>query len=137
MKHTGGNACELCAKKLLDAYPAMVSWFCWVKGLFPTAHVSWSFRGKEDQDKLFEQKKTKLRWPESKHNFTVEGVPQSKALDLFELREDGKAYFEEGFYSKINEATKAQSLPIRWGGTFKNFKDMPHFELSEDKGANA
>lgn len=132
-KHFNGDACEVCAAKLIHAHPSMVSWFCWVRGAFPSAHVSWSFRGQEDQNKLFESHRTLLRWPESKHNFLVDGVPQSKALDLFELREDGKAYFEEQFFKRIAEATKAQGLPIRWGGTFKNFKDTPHFELSEEK----
>lgn len=126
MSHANGLLCERCASKLLQAHPIMSDWFKFVKTKFSSAHISWSFRDEKNQNEAFEKGLSKLKWPDSMHN-----KMGSRALDLFELGEDGKAYFHSDWYQKINEETLNAALPIRWGGTFKTFKDMDHFEMVE------
>lgn len=131
MKHENIERCLRCDEKLKQAHPALVSWFWWLKDIFPQVHIAWSFRGKEDQEREFQEGRSRLNWPESKHNWTENGQPCSKALDLFELENNGDARFDEHFYEKINEENIKEDAPIRWGGTFKHFKDLDHFELVE------
>lgn len=92
-------------------------------------------RGEAEQNAAFEAKKTKVRWPNSKHNF----MP-SKAVDLAPTPLDwnNKAAFVALATLMINEAKK-QDVLIRWGGDWdldgdwkdEKFLDMPHFELME------
>jgi len=83
-------------------------------------------RGKADQDKAFAEKKSKLKWPNSKHNKTP-----SLAFDAvpFPLDwNDKKAFDTMGKHMK--DAAKKVGVKIIWGGDFKSFYDGPHFELA-------
>jgi len=130
MKHENGKPCERCEQKLTEANPTLVSWFYWVKSNFPDTHIAWSFRDQASQDNAFFKGLSTLTWPNSKHNVVDEnGKPCAEALDLFQLGDDGKAYFLHAFYKNVHELTEKEMLPIKWGGTFKNFPDNDHFEL--------
>lgn len=128
--HTQNKVCPLCEEKLATAHPYLREWFTQkVKPKFPQAHVSWTYRGKADQDAFFGVGKTKLKWPDSKHNATKDGAPCARALDLFELMQDNRARFSPAFYVSINAQNESEGAPIKWGGKFKNFGDGDHFEL--------
>lgn len=108
----------------------MAEWFRNLKTRFSTVHISCSYRGQEEQDKAFNQKKSNLPYPFSKHNYTdKDGLPCAQALDLFLLSEDGIAQFPYDFYKRIYDICLENKDSIRWGGTFKNLGDANHFEL--------
>ena len=97
-------------------------------------------RNKEDQNKAFEKKRSKLRWPKSRHN----SMP-SKAVDIGPY--DPSVKNVDWFNHKrfiwlagiIMAIAHTKDIKIRWGGdwnsnTFmrdENFLDMAHFELME------
>jgi len=55
-----------------------------------------------------------------------------KALDFYAYV-DGKASWDELHLAMVAtaflEAATVLGIKLRWGGNFKNFKDMPHMEL--------
>jgi hypothetical protein len=139
-KHANGvPACPLCELKLAEAHPDLAAWFRdSVKPANPAAHVSWSFRGKEDQEKAFLDNKSKLPFPLSAHNKSDDqGNPCALAIDLFELDYNGMACWPWAFFRKIADAAKAAGVPIRWGGDFKNLGDADHMEWRLTAGHTA
>jgi hypothetical protein len=130
LHHIDGPECPLCAFKLSQAHPEIARWFATQKTKRPHLHVSWSYRGQADQDRACDEGKSKLRYPDSKHNKTRDGKPCAEALDLFWL-EDGVATFPPLVYRAIHEGNLAEAQPIAWGGLFK-FRDYDHFELRAD-----
>lgn len=131
MHHTADAICQLCEKKLLDADPRIAHWFRRVKERFPRAHVSCTWRGKEAQNREADEGRSKLRWPNSKHNAVRDGKPCALAMDLFELRDDKVAAWPWKFFHEISEFLKAESAPIDWG--FDLWKwDAPHFQIQRD-----
>lgn len=129
-KHTHDPVCPLCTLKLDQSHPLMRQWFFAVKAKFKDAHVSWAFRGKEDQDQMVKDKRSQTPWPRSKHNFIENGIPSSKALDLFQLSTNRLAIYNYAWFERINIEFGASPVPIRWGGTFKTLGDYCHFEIS-------
>jgi hypothetical protein len=129
LHHEHGPVCPLCTEKLKTAHPLLVAWFQRVKARHINAHVSWAYRGPEDQEKAFKEGKTKLHYPDSKHNNMFNGKPCSLALDLFILDEDGVARFPGLWYAKLNVENEANKEPIFWGGRFKSFGDLDHWQL--------
>lgn len=66
------------------------------------------------------------------------------AVDLYawvDVNRDGKVVFEEmasprllaAIAKSIKSAAMAEDVPIVWGGDWRTFKDMPHFELDRRK----
>lgn len=90
-------------------------------------------RGEIDQNMAFEQGRSKLRWPDGKHN-----TLPSNAMDLMYFPidwEDTKgAILFAGF---VLGTARQMGIGLRWGGdwdrdwSLKNnrFNDYPHFEL--------
>lgn len=130
-KHTDEIECPSCEEKLESAHPTMRVWFkSYVKTRFPDAHISWAFRGQENQQKEFMEGRSHLPWPRSKHNAVdKENKPESKALDLFKLSRDGKAEFPREWYLEIANECEARGDAIRCGAVFKTLKDYCHFEM--------
>lgn len=128
--------CPSCEAKLADAHLAIRDWFHWLTQYFPDVHVSISFRNETDQNKAFFEGKSKLCWPLSPHNHSLNGQACAKALDIFTLDEKGLAVFDKLFYEKVYEKTQAAKFPISWGGHFKSLGDYNHFQLDEEKDAN-
>lgn len=132
--HTSNPVCELCEFKLKSAHPLIADWYrTKVKPTFKDAHISWSYRGKDDQEQAFADGKSKLHYPNSQHNKTdSSGNPQSTALDLFEIDDSGQAIFNPKFYAQINAMNVDQKLGIAWGHIFKSLGDDDHFALIPD-----
>jgi len=60
--------------------------------------------------------------------------PESWAIDIFRLGDDGKAYFEDSYFQNIwnfidKIQTQAGDIDLIWGGNFTNLKDMDHLEM--------
>ena len=90
-------------------------------------------RPQEEQDKLYHAGKSKLKFPQSKHN-----KPPSLAVDVVPYPVDWnntKRFYHFG--GLVIGIAASMGIDIRWGGdwdsdnTFKDqtFHDLPHFEL--------
>lgn len=82
-------------------------------------------RGEADQNKAFDEGKSKLRWPHGNHN----KMP-SRAVDVapYPLDWEDKAAFVE--LSKVVKKHAAKlGIRVSWGGDWQGFVDLPHWEL--------
>ena len=90
-------------------------------------------RGEDVQNKYYREGKSKLKWPNSKHNpypsLAVDAAPYPidwKDIDRF--------YYFGGY---VKGMAAVMNIPIRWGGDWdddtqvldQRFKDLVHFEL--------
>ncbi len=90
-------------------------------------------RTEEDQNKAFHEGKSKLQFPQSKHN----SYP-SKAVDVVPYPVDWQDRDRFYHFAGIVVGIATQmNIKIRWGGNWdgdfqvkdENFMDLPHFEL--------
>lgn len=131
-KHANGIAeCPSCEDKLKNAHPDIAQWFRnSVKHMFPDCHISWSYRGKADQEKAFLDGKSKLHFPLSAHNKSDDqGNPCALALDFFQLDFHGQACWPWGYFRDIANSAVVANHSILWGGHWEKFGDADHFEL--------
>lgn len=98
--------------------------------------VTCGYRGQEEQDQAVREGKSKVKFPNSKHN----SLP-SKAIDVIPYPVDWNDTKRFMHFAGFVQATAlSMGIKLRWGGDFNgdlNFKndkfiDMPHFELVED-----
>ena len=92
-------------------------------------------RNEERQNKLYEEGKTKVYWPNGRHN-----AKPSKAADVvpYPIDWDDRERFHlfAGFVIGI---AKSMGITLRWGGDWdqdwtvmdNKFDDFPHFEIKE------
>ena len=115
--------------RLKTCHPDLIKLILRVDEIYPV-HVICGHRGKEDQDKAFKDKKSKLKFPESKHNkspsLAVDIVPDPDRnpktiswvdLDAFEI-----------MLLAVESIADDYKIKIRLGRDF-SFKDFPHIEL--------
>lgn len=104
-------------------------------------NIIFGIRAKEDQDKAFAEGKTKLQWPNSKHNSNP-----SKAIDMCPVEVVGKRESIDWkdrerfslFAGYVLGIAEAMGVSIRWGGDWdqdtevkdNGFDDLVHFELN-------
>ena len=93
------------------------------------------YRGKEEQNKYFKEGKSKVKYPNGRHN-----ASPSNAVDVvpypIDWKDTDRMYYFAGFVKGI---AANLGIPIRWGGDWNdntevkdtNFKDLPHFELRD------
>lgn len=94
-------------------------------------------RSKEEQDEAFRTGKSKLKWPNSKHN-VLKPDQKSKAVDVapYPIDWNNKDAFYH-FAGFVRAIAAQQGIKIRWGGDWdgdfnlknQTFFDLPHFEL--------
>ena len=92
-------------------------------------------RSAERQDKLFEEGKTKVKYPNGRHN-----ADPSRAVDVapypIDWDDRERFHFFAGFVLGI---AKSMGINLRWGGDWNQnfevddnqFDDFPHFELKD------
>lgn len=124
--HTSDLACALCELKLKDAHPDLGGWFHAMKEKHADLHISWSFRDQASQEQAFQDRKTKLHFPQSAHNKTP-----AMALDIFQIDDSGRAKWDPVFCAKLNDETAAAGYTLKWGGLWKTLGDNDHFEITE------
>lgn len=86
------------------------------------------FRGPKDQDEAYLMKRSKLRWPDSKHNRRP-----SLAVDIAPCDDNGIILWNSiPAFKRLAEIVMDESrklgIPVVWGGSWK-WKDYPHWEL--------
>lgn len=89
------------------------------------------FRNKTKQDNAFNQGFSKLKWPQSHHN-----KQPSLAVDLCAYPIDNFSHLNsrrtEELAGYVLMAADKLRLPVTWGGNWRKFKDIYHFQLPED-----
>ena len=92
-------------------------------------------RNKQDQNEAFYSRKSKLKYPRSKHN-----SKPSRAVDVcpypINWRDTGKFYIFAGYVLRVADEL---SFKIRFGGDWdgdketkdQSFNDLPHFEIMD------
>ncbi len=118
---------ETCDQRLVAVFNEVVKHF--------DCTILEGWRSEEDQNEAFRTGKSKLKYPEGKHNkqpsFAVDVAPYPvdwENLDRFR-------YFA-GFVMGI---ASQMGTPLRWGGDWdgdtelrdQRFVDLPHFELAK------
>jgi len=95
-------------------------------------------RGEAEQNRAFAEGKSRLRWPDSKHN----KMP-SEAVDIwpypFKPEYWNQIEVWENLAKVVLECAEELGIKIRWGGDWnqngdwrdEKFIDGPHFELME------
>ena len=104
------------------------------------ATVVQGVRGKAEQDRYFELGKSRVRWPDGKHNAEPPET-KSDAVDIIPfVKGKGSWHFVHcAFWAGLMFAAAADlGVDIRWGGdwdmdhepvTDQEFQDLAHFEL--------
>lgn len=116
---------ETCCVKIQELMNVVIVYF--------DCSIICGFRNEDDQEKAFDDKKSKLHWPNSKHN-----NQPSMAVDVWpypvprllngEINDYSDRWKEQMWFIKVTAVSK--DIKIICGGEFKgNFKDYPHFEI--------
>lgn len=93
-------------------------------------------RGEEDQNRMFDEGHSKLKWPDGKHNITADRF-LSDATDITPWPEqytDKEAMIYVG--GLVMGVAAALNIKLRWGGDWdgdgdmkdQSFDDLVHFE---------
>ena len=116
-------------EKLKECHPDLQRLFRRVDEIYPVQIIC-GHRNEADQNKAFEDKKSQLKFPESKHNkkpsLAVDAVPDPDRNPKTISWVDVTAY--EIMCFAIEQAADELDIKIRLGRDFK-FKDYPHVEL--------
>ena len=92
--------------------------------------ITFGLRTFEEQQKIYDQGRTEVSKAKGEKIVTKAKPGQSfhnygLAIDVVPIVK-GKADWESKIWSKIGEIGK--SVGFSWGGDWKSFKDLPHFE---------
>ena len=124
-------------KRLMYLHPNLQKFFIELLRISPyDFSISQGVRIAEEQNKLYQQGRTvpgkvitncdgyKIK---SKHQIKSDGFGYAGDIAILV---DGKVTWEEKYYKEIARAGRVlmQKYNIEWGGDWKNFKDLPHFE---------
>lgn len=127
--HTDEEKCPKCWELLETAHYYLVMWFWKLKARHPSAHIACAWRSQAEQNRAVADGKSQLPWPKSAHNhMNADGQPESLALDLFQIDDDGVARWSPTFMAKVNAENEEDREPLLWGGTFKTLGDSCHFQ---------
>lgn len=94
-------------------------------------------RSQERQDKLFDEKKTKVKFPNGRHNSNP-----SKALDVTPYPVNWNDRERQTLFAGfVLGLAKGMGITLRWGGDWdrdfqvadNGFDDFPHFELVKEE----
>jgi peptidoglycan LD-endopeptidase CwlK len=116
-----------CDKRLIELFNKVVKKF--------DCTIIEGHRSKDRQNKLFDEGKSKLQYPNGKHNATP-----SMAVDVapYPIDWNDRERFTY-FAGYVVGIAYQMGLKIRWGGDWdmdtqvkdNNFDDLPHFEIKE------
>lgn len=122
-------------KNLSEAHPQLQRLFKEVIKQFDCSIIE-GHRGQKEQDDAFHAGRSKVKFPNSKHN----SVP-SMAVDVipYPVSWEDKERFCL-FAGYVLGIANSMSIKIRWGGDWngnkdmkdQSFSDLPHFELLEN-----
>ena len=122
---TSKKRLNTCDEDLVDLFNEVIKYF--------DCTILEGHRGKDLQNKYYNEGKSKVKYPKGKHN-----ANPSNAVDVVpypvDWQDTDRMYYFAGVVKGIAEMLEIQ---IRWGGDWDNdtevkdtgFKDLPHFEL--------
>ena len=122
---TSKNRLGTCEKDLINLFNEVIKHF--------DCSILEGHRGQEEQDKYFNEGKSKVKYPNGRHN-----ANPSKAVDVVpypvDWNDTERMYYFAGIVKGI---AISMGIKIRWGGDWDGdtevkdtkFKDLPHFEL--------
>ena len=98
------------------------------------------YRNKERQNKLYDEKRTKVKYPNGRHN-----VNPSKAVDVTPYPVDWEDRERQTLFAGfVIGIARSMGIKIRWGGNWdmysengrwevkdNRFDNFPHFEIKE------
>jgi hypothetical protein len=128
---------SLAVRETLD--PRLQRWVDRVLQEVCDISLLYGYRGEAEQNELFDNNLSKLRFPDSKHN-----RQPSQAVDLQPYPRplhDSKLWGALGYIAGRGEAiAEDMGITLRWGGdwdrdgdlTDQNFDDLFHWEIVED-----
>ena len=100
--------------------------------------ITCTWRSGIEQNILYEQGRTKpgrivtnARAGQSKHNFTIDGKPASKAFDVVPVV-NGKPVWDSRNPVWQELGAIGLSIGLDWAGVWSKFKEYPHFQLKEE-----
>ena len=112
-------------KNLAGAHPLLQQLFNEVIKDFDCVVLD-SQRGRADQEKAFKMGNSKAHFGQSAHNWAP-----AVALDVVPFPIDwGNTAAFKALGKVVKAKAKALGVPIGWGGDWKTFKDLPHYELT-------
>lgn len=137
VRHEFKGECPLCLEMLKGCHPRFLDMFTKLKAQFPLVHISSGYRGKDEQNALVKAGASSAVFPNSSHNkIDEQGLPKSRAIDLFELTTNGwdaeRFKLMAEYLFKINEPLKKPYPLVYRKKNGKLVRDFPHFELSLD-----
>lgn len=117
------------AKRLKDAHPLLQQLMNAAREKIPFQILD-SQRGREAQEKAFNEGHSKAHFGQSAHNWSP-----AIAVDITPVPlnwHDIDAFV--ALSRVILPLAKQMAIPIEWGGNWKKLKDMPHYELTGPEG---
>ena len=126
---TSKNRLATCDKRLQEVFNEVIK--------FVDCSVLEGHRGKQRQNDLFDEGKTKVTYPYGRHN-----SDPSRAVDVTPYPVDWKDYERMTLFAGYVLGTAEQmGIKLVWGNDWDrdfqtkdtNFKDYPHFELHKDE----
>jgi len=124
-----------CEQPLIDLFEEVVKHY--------DCSIIEGIRSQEEQDKLYHAGKSKLKWPDGKHNVTdsqpmslaVDVIPYPGVLDGVSIWEDLNRFYH--FIGFVRGVAAVMGIPIRCGADWdgdnnlrnQTFNDLPHIEL--------
>ena len=126
---TSKNRLATCDKRLQEVFNEVIK--------FVDCSVLEGHRGKQRQNDLFDEGKTKVTYPDGRHN-----SDPSRAVDVLPYPIDWEDFERMTLFAGYVIGTAEQmGFKIVWGNDWDrdfqtkdtNFKDYPHFELHKDE----
>jgi len=124
------------SKSLSDLDPRLRDAFEQLKSRYEATYpdtkvlVTCTYRSPEEQAALYAQGRTSpgriVTMCDGKTHLSKHNCYPAKAFDVV-ISVCGRGTWSERFYADLGAL--AAEIGVKWGGTFKSFKDLPHFEI--------
>jgi peptidoglycan LD-endopeptidase CwlK len=112
-------------KNLVNVHPDLIRLCEAVDKRGVKFNVICGHRGEADQNKAFNEKRSKVKFPDSKHNKSP-----SLAIDITPIPLDWDKIEAFSILGRIfKEVAIELGIKISWGGDWTKFRDYPHIEL--------
>lgn len=131
----------MASRLLTDLHPDLLplaEWFLeQCRGADIDVLVTCTYRSNAEQDLLYSQGRsepgqivTNAKAGQSKHNFTINGKPASKAIDIVPLIH-GKPEWDSKnpVWEQLGEL--GESVGLEWAGRWQHMREYPHFQLRD------
>jgi peptidoglycan LD-endopeptidase CwlK len=131
----------MASRKLEHLHPdlkPLCEWFmeqCEAADIHPL--ITCTYRSHAEQEALYAQGRsqpgkivTNARGGQSRHNYTIDGKPASKAFDVVPLI-NGKPEWDASHPAWQHMGEIGESIGLEWAGRWTKFKEFPHFQMKE------